>query len=64
MRGADGCGCGCEGEGEGEAKAREQRFVNHDSSFEGWFRAAVAESLRLGDEDEDEEARSGIRDVL
>jgi hypothetical protein len=52
---ADGCGC------EGEAKAREQRFVNHDSSFEGWFRAAVAESLRLGDEDE--EARSGIRDV-
>lgn len=55
-------GCGYEGEGEGEAKAREQRFVNHDSSFEGWFRAAVAESLRLGDEDE--EARSGIRDVL
>jgi hypothetical protein len=54
--GVSGCGC------EGEAEAREQRLVNHDLSFEGWFRAAVAESLREGDEDE--EARSGIRDVL
>jgi hypothetical protein len=54
--GVSGCG------GEAEAEAREQRLVNHDLRSEGCFRAAVAESLRLGDEDE--EARSGIRDVL
>jgi hypothetical protein len=41
-------------------EAPERRLLNHDLSFE-CFRAA--RSLREGDEDEDEEIWSGIRDV-
>lgn len=36
--------------------------MNHDLSFEVWFRAAVAESLCKADGDE--EVRPGIRDVF